>query len=223
MPKISNISGTAIKSITVAGMALALSGCLKAGDLDLESGVGVQAARSLCPAVGVPVNTGDVTLFDPPTSRDSRAIDVVATVTNVRPACNDQGEKIYSVATFDVLARRRDAGPARQVTLPYFSTVVQGGTYVVSKRVGEVTLNFAEGQTRAQASAKAAAYVDRAAATLPAEIQEKITRKRKAGDADAALDPMADPEVRAAVAKASFELLVGFQLTNEQLQYNATR
>ena len=63
-------------------------------------------------AVGVPVNTGDVTLFDPPTSRDSRAIDVVATVTNVRPACNDQGEKIYSVATFDVLARRRDAGPA---------------------------------------------------------------------------------------------------------------
>ncbi len=101
--------------------------------------------------------------------------------------------------------------------------MVQGGTYVVSKRLGEVTLNFAEGQTRAQASAKAAAFVDRAAATLPAEIQEKITRKRKAGEADAALDPMADPEVRAAVAKASFELLVGFQLTNEQLQYNATR
>ena len=216
-------TATAVKTIALAGVVLALSGCLKAGDLDLQSGVGVQQTRSLCPAVGVPVNAGDVTFFDPPTSRDSRAIDVVATITNVRPACNDQGEKVYSVATFDVLARRRDAGPARQVTIPYFSTVLQGGTYVVSKRLGNVTLNFAEGQTRAQASGKAAAYVDRAAATLPADIQDKITRKRKPGEADAALDPMADPEVRAAVAKASFEMLIGFQLTNEQLQYNATR
>lgn len=223
MPHFPHFSANAVKFLAVAGMALALSGCLKAGDLDLQSGVGVQASRSLCPAVGVPVNTGDVTLFDPPASRDSRAIDVVATITNVRPACNDQGEKIYSVATFDVVATRRDAGAARTVTLPYFSTVVQGGTYVVSKRVGEVTLTFADGQRRAQTSAKAAAYVDRAAATLPQEIQDKITRKRKPGEADAALDPMADPQVRAAVAKASFELLIGFQLTNEQLQYNATR
>ena len=154
---------------------------------------------------------------------DPRAIDVTAAITNVRPACNDQGEKIYSVATFDVLATRRDAGPARQVTLPYYSTVVQGGTFVVSKRLGQITINFADGQTRAQATAKAAAFIDRAAATLPQEIRDKITRRRKAGDADAALDPMADPEVKAAVAKASFELLVGFQLTDDQLQYNATR
>jgi len=59
--------------------------------------------------------------------------------------------------------------------------------------------------------------------TLPADIQERITRKRKAGDADAAIDPMADPQVREAVSRASFELLVGFQLTQAQLQYNATR
>ena len=42
-------------------------------------------------------------------------------------------------------------------------------------------------------------------------------------DPDAALDPLADPEVRAAVQAASFELLVGFQLSDEQLAYNATR
>ena len=46
---------------------------------------------------------------------------------------------------------------------------------------------------------------------------------RKAGDVDAALDPMADPQVRAAVQAATFEMLVGFQLTEEQLAYNATR
>jgi hypothetical protein len=34
---------------------------------------------------------------------------------------------------------------------------------------------------------------------------------------------MADPAIRAAVAQASFELLVGFQLSEDQLAYNATR
>jgi hypothetical protein len=89
--------------------------------------------------------------------------------------------------------------------------------------VGQVTLNFAEGQLRANAAAKAAGYIDPAAAALPAEVVEKITKKRKPGDPDAALDPMADPAVRAAMQRASFELLIGFQLTEDQLRYNVTR
>ena len=58
---------------------------------------------------------------------------------------------------------------------------------------------------------------------LPEDVRERITRKRKAGDQDAALDPMADPEVRAALDRANFELLVGFQLDQDQIAYNATR
>ena len=54
-------------------------------------------------------------------------------------------------------------------------------------------------------------------------MREKLTRKRKAGDEDAAVDPLSTPEVRQAVLRASFETLVGFQLTAEQLKYNATR
>jgi hypothetical protein len=34
---------------------------------------------------------------------------------------------------------------------------------------------------------------------------------------------MSDPQVREAVANATFEHLVGFQLTQDQLKYNATR
>jgi len=34
---------------------------------------------------------------------------------------------------------------------------------------------------------------------------------------------MSDPATRAAVSQASFEMLVGFQLSDAQLQYNATR
>ena len=43
------------------------------------------------------------------------------------------------------------------------------------------------------------------------------------GDADAAIDPLSDPKIRDAVARATFEHLVGFQLSQDQLRYNATR
>ena len=43
------------------------------------------------------------------------------------------------------------------------------------------------------------------------------------GDSDAAIDPMSDPAVKAAVARATFEVLVGFQLDQSQLVYNVTR
>ena len=115
------------------------------------------------------------------------------------------------------------ASGARTVTLPYFVTVLRGGSAVVTKRVGEVTLNFADGEARAMATGKAGSFVNRASATLPEDIREKITRKRRPGDVDAALDPLADTEVKAAIARTRYEMLVGFQLTEDQLKYNVTR
>ena len=58
---------------------------------------------------------------------------------------------------------------------------------------------------------------------MPEDVRARITAKRRAGDEEAATDPLNDPEVRAALASASFELLVGFQLSEDQLAYNATR
>ena len=58
---------------------------------------------------------------------------------------------------------------------------------------------------------------------MPADVEERLNRRRKPGDADAAIDPMTEPAIRAAVSKARFELLVGFQLSNDQLAYNVTR
>jgi len=203
-------------------MALSLlAGCARNGEFD-ETG-GIVATRSSCPAVAVAANTGDITLFDPPASKDARAIDVVATVTNVRSACTDVGNDVSANATFDVLARRTNTVGARDVTIPYFVVIVRGGDSVVAKRVGRTTVRFADGQARASTSASGGALIDRALATLPKEVVDQLRRKRKAEDADASIDPLARPEVRAAVAKATFEVLVGFQLTNDQLQYNATR
>lgn len=206
----------------IALLAL-LGGCVKAGDIDLSSGVGITAVRSACPLVGVPAGTGDITLFDPATSRDSSAIDVVANISNVRSTCDDSGADVLTTVTFDVRARRTRAQGARDVTLPYFITVVRGGNAVTAKRIGRVGLHFDAGQTLATTSGQASTTITRAAATLPDEVRAKLNRKRKAGQDDAAVDPLSAPDVRQAVLSASFEALVGFQLTEDQLKYNAQR
>ena len=203
--------------------AVLVAGCARDGELVLDQGVGITAVRSACPAIGVPDYTGDVTLFRGAGDRTANDIDVTAAITNLRSSCNDSGARVYSEATFDVLARRTDVRGARRVELPYFATVLRGGSAVQTKRIGTVVLDFADGQERARTSAKAGSFVDRAEASLPEDIRERITRRRKAGDPDAALDPLADPQVRAALNRATFELLIGFQLNEQQLAYNATR
>ena len=198
-----------------------LSACARDGEIDQTGGIAI--TRTACPAVAIPAQTGDITVFNPASSRDARAIDVTANITNLRMACGDQSEDVVAEASFTVEARRTNTVGARSVELPYFATVVRGGSVVVSKRVERITLTFADGQSRASATAKGGAVINRAAATLPADVRAKLTRKRRADDADASIDPLSAPDVRAAVQRASFELLIGFQLTTDQLQYNATR
>jgi hypothetical protein len=213
-----------VKLRLAALLALTLLGaCRHSGDLTADNGGGVYAVRSSCPIVGVPAGTGDVTLFDPAGSTDSRAIDVTATITDVRATCQDATNDVVSTATFTVVALRRDAGPARQVVLPYFDVALRGGTSIAAKRVGRAVLNFAPGDLHAWARLQATVRVNRGAATLPANIRQMIVRPRKAGEAEAAIDPLAEPAVRTAVANATFEHMVGFQLTQDQLRYNATR
>lgn len=210
--------------LTVFGLGFALAACASEGDLAISGdGVGITAVRSVCPAVGVVDYTGDVTTFAGNGAATLSNLDVTATITNVRSQCSESSGRVYSAASFDVLARRSNTSGARRVELPYFSTVLRGGTAVISKRIGRVVIDFADGQERAQGKGIAGAFVDRGEATLPDDIREQIARRRKAGDVDAALDPLADPVVKAAIARASFELLIGFQLTEPQLAYNATR
>ena len=210
----------AAAALLALALPLAVSGCSREGEV---TSTGVITTYTACPSVAIVAPTGDITLFDPPQSRDASAIDVVAAMTNVRSTCNDSGEYIVTNATFDVVARRRGPGPARDVVVPYYASVVQGGQNVVSKSVTNLVLRFADGQDRTTASGTATSQVLRSAATLPEDIRHQVTRERRPGDADAAVDPMADPAVRAAVQRASFELLLGFNLTEEQLRYNATR
>ena len=192
------------RTVAIAVLAAAgLAGCKTAGDLVVEEGVGITALRTVCPAVGIPDHTGDVTLFSPAGAVTADALDLTATITNVRTTCDDTSDRVYAQANFDVYAQRRDTRGARTVELPYFSTVVRGGSAVVAKRIGTVTLNFADGEARAAGTGSGGAFIDRRL--------------------DFTGLPLAEPEVRAALARATFELLVGFQLTQDQLAYNVTR
>lgn len=201
-------------AILVLASAIALAGCQKNP---------LKVTRNPCPAVAIPAYTGDVTLFSRAGTVNADAIDVVATITNVRGGCTDNGDRFVTNVSFDVLARRNDKGAARAVTLPFFIAVVQGGDKIVAKQISQITVNFAEGQDRAQVGGSGQSSVLRSATALAPDIQEKITRDRKPGDDDAAIDPMSDPKTREAVRSATFEVLVGFQLDQSQLAYNATK
>jgi hypothetical protein len=209
--------------LAVLTTAVLLAGCRHAGDITAENGGGIYSVRSACPLLGVPAGTGDITLFNPPTSTDARAIDVSATITDVRATCVDSGNDVVSTATFTVVALRRDAGPARQVVLPYFDIALQGSGRIVAKQVGAVALNFGDGKLHSWARVQATVRVNRGVATLPDNVKRILTRPRKPGAAEAASDPLADPAIRTAVANATFEHLIGFQMTPEQLKYTATR
>ena len=209
--------------ISAIALGALLASCKSTGDIVVDDGVGISAVRSQCAAVGIPQNTGDVTTFRVPGDTTANNIDVVAAMTNVRSQCNDTGAKVFTNVSFIVQGRRTDTRGARTVTLLFYVVVLRGGKAVISKRVGQVSLVFADGQDRASATGQGGAYVDKAEATLPQDIRERITRKRRAGQEDAAIDPLAQPDVKAAIARATFDVLVGFQLSQDQLTYNATR
>ena len=202
------------QALAVAGIAIAVAGCQRNPLL---------VKRSPCPAVAVPVYLGDITVFGAGGSADAKNIDVVATITNVLENCIESADKLTTDVTFDIVARRDAGGPARSVTLPVMATVVQGGNLILSKEISPVAISFADGETRAKASGGVRTSVARDSATLSPEIQQRVNRKRKPTDPDAAVDPLADPLVRAALRAASFEVLLGFQLDEAGLAYNVAK
>ncbi len=211
------------RALTAVSAVAALSACSQQGELVIDQGVGIASVLSLCPAVGIPDYTGDVTTFRTAGDTSVGSLDVSAAMTDLRATCNDTADQVYSEANFTVNARRTDTRGSRTVQLPYFVTVLRGGSALISKRVGQVTLTFADGQDRATGAGKVGSFINRADAALPEDIRKKITKRRRAGDTEAALDPLADPEVKAAITRSRFEMLVGFQLTEDQLAYNVTR
>ena len=103
--------------LSIVGLGLLLAGCAHRGVADLDATGGQKITRSVCPAVAVPVYTGDVSLFAIPQSRDARALDVTAEITNLQQSCDSSGAVVHAGVTFDVVARRASPSGARDVVL----------------------------------------------------------------------------------------------------------
>jgi len=205
--------------IATGGPGLALAALLLAGC----SSNPLMVRRSPCPAVAIPLYVGSYTRFDPPQSRNADAIAFSAQLFDVKGSCLDEAETLTTTVSFKVSAQRRRAGPPMDATVPLFVALVQGGNVLVSKQLTAVQLHFADGQLRTEGVGGARAEVARSATALPPEVQQKIAKKRQADEADALTDPMSDPQVRAALRAASFEVLVGFQLSDADLAYNIAK
>lgn len=201
----------AVLTLGVISTALALAACQKNP---------LMVKRSPCPAVAIPAYTGSVTRFEPAQSRDANAIQMTAQLSDVQGNCLEGKEYLSTDVSYLVTAQRRHAEQRQEVYLPIFIAMAQGGNVLVSKQVSGVQLVFEPGQLRAESRGGAQAQVHRSAIALPPEIQERIQRERKPDEADALIDPMSNPQVRAAVRAASFEVLVGFQLDDASLAYN---
>jgi hypothetical protein len=188
---------------------------------DIEDGGVYGCPPPPAPIAGVPAGTGDVTLFNPPTARISRAIEYrhQQRCSRVVPGA---GNDVVSTATFTITALRRiRARP--QVVLPYFDVARPGGGKVAAKRGrGRRSLSFAPG-ARASVDPRQATVRVNAASRRCRRTFAKSHPAAQGRRSGAAVDPLTDPAVRAAVANSTFEHLVGFQLTMDQLRYNATR
>lgn len=202
---------TAFWAIGLAATALLVSGCQRNPLL---------VTRSACPAVAIPTYLGTVTRFNPATSTDQGAMQFTAQIVDLKGVCSETPERLSTGVSYTVAAQRRNADGPLHVELPLFVALAQGGNVLVSKQQVVVALDFAAGQLRAEARGTGQAEVLRSAATLSPEVQEKISRKRRPDEMAALSDPMSDPQVRAAVRAASFEVLVGFQLDDRSLAYN---
>ena len=86
-----------------------------------------------------------------PVDRFIDAIEMTAQIADLTGTCVEGAEHLLKDVSFTVTAQRRKAGPAREVYLPLFVSLAQGGNVLVSKQLTGVTLQFPEGGLRAEA------------------------------------------------------------------------
>jgi hypothetical protein len=89
------------RALPALTLIAALSACASEGELVLDEGVGIASVLSICPSVGIPDYTGDVTTFRSD-DRSTASLDVSAAMTDLRATCNDTADQVYSEASFTV-------------------------------------------------------------------------------------------------------------------------
>jgi hypothetical protein len=165
----------------------------------------LEVRRTSCPALAVPKHTGTLTRFQEARGFSSGDVQLVATIAQLDSRCQEDASGAKTAVSFNIVATRPSKGPAEDVQVPYFVTVVKGGETLQAKQVYGASLRFADGAT----SASLSQVVTAATPKVPLPPRPKRNNE---------IDEFAPPP-----KPAEYEILVGFQLSDSEAVYNITK
>jgi hypothetical protein len=192
-----------IRLVFVSSAMLALSACASQNPL--------LVTRTSCPAVAVIKYANTITGFRQGGGQDQSDVDFTGQISNVSVNCrNGKGDSAaQSVVSFDIGGQRGSVNGAASQSIPYFVTVVQDGTTIISKTSYLAVLQYNDKNGRSVARESFVANTP--GVPLPAAPKKKRTEAEFLDEAESAQKA------------AKYEILIGFQLTDEQALFNITK
>ncbi len=187
----------------ISAATLALMGCASSNPL--------LVTRTSCPAVALVKYANTLTSFQSSASTDQSDVLYTAQISNVSVNCgNGKGDAAAQTdVSFDIGIMRGNTDASSQASLPYFVTVIQDGTTILSKTTYAAQVDFTAKSGRA--ASRQSFNVSTPGVPLPP------TAKKKRGDSDLLLDS------ENASKAAKYEILIGFQLTDDQALFNISK
>jgi hypothetical protein len=185
------------KILSCMALPLVLSACASSNPLEVR--------RTSCPALSVPKHTGSLTRFSQAGRFDTQDVRLVATIVQLSDTCIENANGVNTAVSFTISAVRPTKGAADSVQLPYFITVVKDGETLIAKQVYGTSLEFADGAT--SGSVRQVVTVKTPEVPLPPKPKKNNE-----------IDEFAPPP-----KPAVYEILVGFQLTNDDVVYNISK
>ena len=193
------LAGSAIALAAVA--SLALLGCGTKTER-------YQTAIRDCPTVSVLGHTGTVTKFG---AGDPSNYTFRSDISGLRVKCDRASKKVDIDMSFLEVASRNEGVTQSSVEFPFFMAVMYRGK-MIDKRIFKSQFDFADGEKRKGIveSFKTTLYFNEEG--LSAKEQERQRKRQR--DNPAFSGPKVDPQL------ADYEVLIGFQLTKSELEYN---
>lgn len=199
-----SIRVSARSALALAALAsLALAGC----GTKTEK---YQTAIRDCPTISILGNTGTVTRFDGrDPSKDPYAFR--SDISGLRIKCDRERTRVDVDLSFLEVASRNDGVTQSTVDFPFFMAVLYRGQ-MIDKKVYTSSFSFGPDEKRKAVVESLSTTLHFAGSSPSAKEQEKLRKKRRR---DPAADgPRIDPQL------ADYEILIGFQLSKDELEYN---
>lgn len=201
-------------------LRLLFAAALMSGVAACGSGNPLELTRSYCPGIGVAKFANSITLIAPDAAATAGALDLTGQLTAVSGVCERAGGKLVTSTRAVVSASRRDSGAEQTVELPVFVTLVRDNSSILSKQIVPVRLSFAAGARSASAPVALKVMLDEAAARAAAKPLTGSPDDEPLPPPGKKRRPRSGPTLESKVAPTAFEILWGFQLTNQQAAYN---